>query len=68
MTREEKKFVLLKDVVIPAGTVLERACNEHWWFAYVECTVWMGTDATADFLVNVSGIEDMPKDLITEIK
>lgn len=65
---KEKRFVLLNDVVIPAGTVLDRAPNERGGDARVEAVIGIGKDATAYFNMGVLAIEDAPDDLITEVK
>lgn len=64
----EKTFVLLKDVVIPAGTVLETAPLNRGGGSAVEAIVAMGDDSTAYFNMTITAINDAPKDLITEVK
>lgn len=64
----EQQYVLLKDVVIPAGTVLETAPLNRGGYGAVEAIVAMGDDATAHFNMTVSAINDAQKDLITKLK
>lgn len=65
---KEIKYVLLKDVVIKAGTVLDRACNERGGEYNVEAFVEMGKDSNAVFNMSIGAIEDAPEDLITKLK
>jgi len=65
---KENKFVLLKDVTIKAGAILDRAPNERGGDSHVECVVEMGKDGTAYFNMSLLAIEDMPKDLITRVR
>jgi hypothetical protein len=62
----DRQFVLLQDVVIPAGTVLKRAPNERGGDDAVECVVEMGKDSTAYLNMQVAAIADAPADLIAE--
>lgn len=66
--KTSKKFVLLKAVTIPAGTILDRAPNNRGGFNSVEAIIGMGDDSTAYFNMSLGAIEDMPEDLITEVK
>jgi hypothetical protein len=66
--RSDKRFVLLKDVVIPAGTILSRASNERGGAERVEATVEMGRDATAWLNMAVAAIPDAPDELIAEAR
>jgi len=61
-------YVLLKDVVIPAGTVLSRAANERGGEYAIECFAEMGKDSTATFVLSTATIADIPSDLITKTK
>ena len=47
----DRRFVLLRDVVIPAGTVLERAANERGGTLAVECVVALGSDSHGYFVI-----------------
>jgi len=47
----DRRFVLLRDVVIPAGTVLERAANERGGTSAVECVVALGPDSHGYFVI-----------------
>jgi hypothetical protein len=62
------KFVLLKNIIIPAGTILDIVPINRGGESYVECVVDMGKDSTAYFGCSLSAIEDMPEDLITILK
>lgn len=62
------KFVLLKDVIIPRGSVFDTTSDQKWWNSYVETLVEMGKDATWYFILHKGSIEDMPTDLITTLK
>ena len=64
MKKTETKFVLLKDVIIPAGTVLDSAPTNRGGELAVEAIIGMGKDSTAYFHMSVLAIEDAPKDLI----
>lgn len=61
-------YVLLKDVVIPAGTVLDRCPLQRGGEKSVEAIIAMGKDASAYFNMGKLAIQDMPADLIAEIK
>lgn len=62
-----KNFVLLQDVVIPAGTVLSQAADQRGGKASVEAVVGMGKDSCAWFNMPVAAIEDAPVDLIGDV-
>jgi hypothetical protein len=51
--RNVLKYRLLRDIVIPAGTVLDRAANERGGTRYVECVVPHGKDFTSVLVVQV---------------
>ena len=59
------KYVLLKDVIIPAGTILDVAPLNRGGYRNREAIVAMGKDSTAYFNISLLAIEDAPKDLIT---
>ena len=59
------KFVLLQNVVIPAGTVLDGAPTNRGGNAAVEAVVAMGKDSTAYLHMSVAAVKDAPEDLIT---
>lgn len=63
----DKGYVLLRDVVVPAGTVLRRAANQRGGTSCVEAPVEMGPDASAWLVFAVSMVPDAPADLIEEI-
>lgn len=54
----EREFVLLKDIVIPRGTRLERMPENKGGIFRVGCVVGIGRDFTGDFSMTVTGIED----------
>ena len=64
----KQEFVLLKNIIIPAGTVLSRACEERGGASNVEAVIGMGKDSTANFNMSLMAIDDMPEDLITKVK
>lgn len=47
------KYVLTKDIIIPAGTVLARAANERGGSGYVEAVVGHGRDFASRLVVQV---------------
>lgn len=49
--KTEPRLVLLRDIVIPAGTVLDRAADERGGWASVECVVGLGKDACGYLVV-----------------
>jgi len=65
---QTKEYVLLKDVVIQAGTKLDTAPENRGGKFNIESVVAMGEDSIAHFNISINAIEDMPVDLITEIK
>jgi hypothetical protein len=62
------EFVLLQDLVIPAGTKLSRASNERGGQGSVEAVVAMGKDSFAWLNMSVGAVKDAPADLITTAK
>lgn len=64
----ERQYVLLKDVVIPAGTVLSCAPSQRGGAEAVEAVVAMGKDAIAWFHMRLGDIRDAPADLIAELR
>jgi len=66
--RKEKKYVLLQDIVIPKGTILQTSPNNRGGKNNFETDIAMGDDSTAIFMASILAIEDMPDSLITEIK
>ena len=66
--KKKTEFVLLQDVIIPAGTVLSTAPLNRGGLSSVEAIIGMGKDSTAYFNMSISAIEDAPKELITRIK
>lgn len=65
--KKSKKFVLLKKIVIPAGTVLDTAPLNRGGKHAVETIIGMGKDSTAYFHMSLGAIEDAPE-YITELK
>jgi hypothetical protein len=60
------EYVLMQDVVIPAGTVLSRAVDQRGGVNSVEAPVAMGSDSHAWFNMTVAFIGDAPVDLIAQ--
>lgn len=63
-----KKYVLLQDIVIPKGTVFDRAPNQRGGIHSVEAIIALGKDSVAYLNTSHLNIEDAPADLITELK
>jgi hypothetical protein len=59
------EFVLLQDIVIPAGTVLSRAADQRGGPGSVEAVIGLGKDSHAWFNMAVACIQDVPADLIS---
>jgi len=71
MAKKEKKFVLLKDIVIPKGTVLTRAPavtkrDQH----HFGCTVGLSRNTCGDFTYSLDPECDVVEvsDYFTELK
>jgi hypothetical protein len=61
-----KRYKLLRDVVIPAGTILDRAPRRMVDSLYIDCVVGLGKDATASLSLPESVVRDA-EDWIAEI-
>jgi hypothetical protein len=62
------EFILLRDLVVPAGTKLSGASNERGGQGSVEAIVAMGKDSFAWLNMPVSAVKDAPPDLITAVE
>ena len=63
---EKKKYVLLKPIVIPVGTVFSEApgetmrCSDHY-----DCVIGFGKNHVADFILHENLMEEFPDQFAT---
>jgi hypothetical protein len=61
------RFVLLQDLVIPAGTVLSGAADQRGGPEAVEAVVGVGRDSHAWLVMSLGAVDDAPGDHVAPL-
>ena len=63
-----KRYVTLQNIVIPAGTLFDRAANERWGADAVECIVGIWDNYAQCLNIPVSDIEEIDDGILTVLQ